>query len=86
MIVTPDPTHPSGINSAPEPSELADGKTVLFLTAGMLAGARMVTDGTVYDITGPVIMVKPEHVRELQLATHQALLTAGITTNPLPSE
>jgi len=86
MIVTPDPTHPSGINSALEPEEIAAGKTVMFLT-GSISGHLFMADGTHYDTTGAVVAVKPEHQRELEIAIHRKHHAEGRFLDvPVPTE
>ncbi len=67
MIVTTDPTHPSGVNYKLTQEEYDAGLTHTLLT-GPIAGAVSMSDGTVYDVSPTAIAVRPEHVDELHVA------------------
>ena len=87
MKITPDPTHPSGINSALEEDDIAAGKTVAYLAGPLIQGTIVLPDGSAYDVTPAAIAVKPEHVNALHTAIHKAHHAAGRFLDvPVPDE
>ena len=84
MIVTPDPTHPSGKNTTLEAHEIEAGKTVIYLP-GPVQGTVVLTDGAAYDVTDDVIAVHPDHEAELCHTIHKMHHAAGRFLDiPLP--
>lgn len=85
MIVHPDPSSPSGKRYELTADEMATGLTAAFLT-GPISGTIAMADGAAYDVTDEVIPVRPEHVKELQLAIHKSHHAAGrFLDAPLPN-